>query len=67
MNEQRLTDIEIRYSYLEDLVQQLSDLAREQANEIDTLKAQVKRFNQIVEDAGAESDIDPGHYPPPHY
>ena len=60
-------ELEVRYTHLENLVEQLSELIREQAGQIGTLERKLADLEQMAKDAGAESDIDPGHYPPPHY
>lgn len=67
MSDARVTDLEVRYSYLEDLVEQLSDLVRDQADQIGRLEKTVRDLKDMIDQAGLGSDIDPGHHPPPHY
>ncbi len=61
--EQRLTDLESRYSHLERLVEQLNDLVREQQDTIDLLVNQLRTVRDVVESA----EPAPPHAKPPHY
>lgn len=61
--EDRIIDLEIRYTHQEELLQQLSDLIREQQAAIDTLQRAVERL------AATRGGDEPGpvNEPPPHY
>ncbi|TNF23711.1 MAG: SlyX family protein [Deltaproteobacteria bacterium] len=58
--EARVTELEIRYMRQEDLLQQLSDLVRDQQDVIDRLVRTVREYELTL--AGQ-----PPHERPPHY
>lgn len=60
----RVVDLEVRYSHLEDLVEQLSDLVRVQQEQIEQLKAAVRQMYGRIEALSAEPTP---HERPPHY
>ncbi|MDP4302368.1 SlyX family protein [Leptothrix discophora] len=66
--DQRLTDLEVKLSYTEDLVEQLDAVVIEQARRIDLLVRELTRLRQQAEDSsgtpGARSLRDEL---PPHY
>jgi len=64
MSEQRLTDLEIKLTFLEETVDQLNSVIIEQDKRIETLQNQLVGLKNEVE----ESKIDaPTNQPPPHY
>ena len=58
--EERVTQLEIRHTYSEELVQTLSELVRDQQQAIDGLKQQMTKMLQ-------QQDGDHVDEPPPHY
>lgn len=60
---ERLTDLEVRYSHQERVVEQLSDLVREQQDTIDALVKQLRRLSESAE----ANEAAPPHEKPPHY
>jgi SlyX protein len=60
--EHRLTELEIRSMHQEDLLQQLSDVVREQQDRIDALNRSLDALRSQV-NASVEDDDSP----PPHY
>lgn len=63
--EARLVDLEVRYAWQEDLVEQLSDLVRDQQEQIDALRRELERLRDQME--GDPQEIGPADEPPPHY
>ena len=59
--EARITELEIRYTHQEALLQTLSDLIREQQTIIDALARQLRALEGRFEDEA------PPHERPPHY
>ena len=59
--EHRIDELEIRFMHQQALLDELSDLIRVQAGEIDVLKTMVRRLNETVQ---AQDDV---NVPPPHY
>ena len=60
--EDRITDLEIRYTHQEELVEALNGIIREQQETIDLLKKEVTRL--LEQQHGRETHI---NEPPPHY
>lgn len=63
---ERLTELEIRYAHLEDFAQQLSDLVREQGDELARLRTVVKQLVARLQDDGPDA-ADAAVDAPPHY
>ena len=61
-DDNRLIDLEIRYTHQEAVVQDLSEIIRKQQVSIDQLKLDVKRMTAILEGMEASN-----HERPPHY
>ncbi|MGK0358283.1 MAG: putative coiled-coil protein SlyX [Bradymonadia bacterium] len=59
-----MVDLQMRYTHLEDTVEQLSELARTQQEQIEQLRAAVKQMYGRIE--AMSSDPTP-HERPPHY
>lgn len=64
---QRLTDLEVRYAFLSDTVEQLSALVQAQYQQIDELKAAVTRLASRVRAQDDEGAPEAAHLKPPHY
>ncbi len=62
VNKDRLTDLEIRYTHQEAIIQDLSEIIRKQQESIDRLKVDVKRMTEILD--GMDTSA---HERPPHY
>ena len=67
MDDQRLTEIETRYTYLERLVEELSRVLHEQQRTIEGLASRLKRMESLVSEAIEQTDDRPAHEKPPHY
>lgn len=66
--DQRLTDLEIKASYAEDLLDTLNALVAQQQAQIDVLLREVSRLRQRGGDDGsAAGPRDPRDELPPHY
>lgn len=59
-----LVDLQVRYTHLEDTVDQLSELIRTQQEQIEQLRAAVKQMYGRIESLSAEPTP---HERPPHY
>ena len=59
----RVTDLEMRYSHLERLVEELSDLVRVQQDTLDGLVKQVRQLREGV----LAGEQQPPNEKPPHY
>ncbi|WP_394827618.1 SlyX family protein [Pendulispora albinea] len=61
--ESRLTELEIRYSHLERLVDELNRVVFEQGKTIDLLRLELLRLRSLLEESGeAIKDEKPPHY-----
>lgn len=65
--EQRLTDLEIKASYAEDLLDTLNQLVARQQEQIDLLLREVSRLRQRGEPEGAPAVRNLRDELPPHY
>jgi uncharacterized coiled-coil protein SlyX len=63
----RLTELEVRYTHLTDVVDQLSELVRAQQGALDEAWAAIERLARQAASADDEPGLDPGHERPPHY
>lgn len=64
----RLTDIEVKLSYSEDLLEQLNLLVYRQQEQIEALQAQVQRLHLMqAASPGEPGTRDPRDELPPHY
>ena len=66
MIEDRVTELEIRYTHQEDLVQQLSDELYKATSRIDALVEKVRALEATLQQV-AESEPLPPSEKPPHY
>ncbi len=65
--EQRLTELEIKASYADDLLDTLNQLVVRQQEQIDLLLREVSRLRQRGEPEAAPAVRDPRDELPPHY
>ena len=65
--EQRLTDLEIKASFNEDLLDQLNQVVVRQQQEIALLQRDVRELRQHAPDAGAAAPRQAADELPPHY
>ena len=63
----RLTELEIKASFTEDLFEQLNQVVIRQQQQIDTLVREVERLRQQILDAGSGGSSRSGDDLPPHY
>ena len=67
MNDNRLTEVEVRYSYLERLVEDLSRVFYEQQRVIDKLSSRLEHVETLVAEAMDQPGASLPHEKPPHY
>lgn len=65
--DKRLTDLEVKASFTEDLVDHLNDLVARQQEKIDLLIREVGKLKDRTPDAGGGGARDPRDDLPPHY
>jgi SlyX protein len=63
--EERITELEIKASFADDLLEQLNDLVARQQQQIDALQRELIALRQQVRDGGPASG--PIDERPPHY
>ncbi len=62
----RLTELEIKASYADDLLEQLNHIVARQQQQIDGLQRELLALRQQLRDAPGVA-AGSGHEPPPHY
>jgi uncharacterized coiled-coil protein SlyX len=67
VQDQRLTEVETRYTYLERLVEELSRVLHDQQRTIEGLSGRLKRMESLVSEAIEQTDDRPAQEKPPHY
>lgn len=68
MNNDRMTELEIKVAYQEDLVQELNKIVARQQQQIDRLEATVKLLHDRIKSLSAEQgNVDNNFEKPPHY
>ena len=67
VQDQRLTEVETRYTYLERLVEELSRVLHEQQQSIEVLTSRLKRMESLVSEAIEQTDERGPQEKPPHY
>lgn len=67
VDDSRLTEVEVRYTYLERIVEDLSQVLHDQQRVIDTLTARIQRLEAVIAEAMKESPDRLPHEKPPHY
>jgi SlyX protein len=65
--EERLTELEIKASFNEDLLDQLNQVIVRQQQEIDWLLREVRQLKQHLPDSNSASSQQPADELPPHY
>lgn len=65
--EQRVTELEIKASFQEDLLDQLNQVVVRQQQEIDLLLREVRQLRQQVPEGGAQAFVRASDELPPHY
>jgi SlyX protein len=65
--DKRLTDLEVKASFTEDLVEHLSDLVARQQEQIDLLMREVGKLKDRAPDPGPGAARDARDELPPHY
>lgn len=65
--DQRLTDLEIKASFTEDLLDSLNQVIVRQQQEIDLLMCEVRQLRQHLPDSGAAAPGRASDELPPHY
>lgn len=64
----RLTELEIHVSHQDQIIEDLSDIARRQWDEIETLRRGLEKQTALLQEFGGEAgDAPPLDQPPPHY
>jgi SlyX protein len=67
INQPRLTDLEIKVSYQEDLLDQLNQVIVRQQQEIDWLMREVRQLREQVPEGAGQAITRDGAELPPHY
>jgi SlyX protein len=65
--DKRLTDLEVKASFTEDLVDHLNDLVARQQEQIDLLIREVGKLKERAPDTGGGAPRDARDELPPHY
>lgn len=65
--ESRITELEIKVSYLEDFLNQIQEVAVSQAKEIDQLKKENRLMIEKIKELASYSEGDIPNRKPPHY
>nr|WP_315596289.1 SlyX family protein [uncultured Cupriavidus sp.] len=66
--ESRLTDLEIKVAFQEDLIETLNLTVARQQQQLDLLQAQFRAlYQQVRTSASATAESSPQHELPPHY
>lgn len=65
--DERLTQLEIKISYTEDLLDTLNAMVAQQQDQIDLLLREVARLRQMDQAQDADGQHVPGDELPPHY
>ena len=67
MNDHRITELEIRFSHQDNLLEQLNKLVTEQQMTIDRLLKEVQEMRLAFHDLGQPGGAPLGSDKPPHY
>lgn len=62
-HEKRITELEIKLTHQERLLDTLNEIVIEQRTEIDALKKRLEDYGRVL----ANLDEEPANEPPPHY
>ena len=66
-NEERIDNLEIKIAYMEDFINQIQEVAVQQAKDIELLKAENKILSQRLKDVMENAGADIPNRKPPHY
>lgn len=67
MEEDRITQLEIKLAYMEDFVNQIQEVAVQQTKDIERLKAENKMMAEKIRDLMENLEGDIPNRKPPHY
>jgi SlyX protein len=67
MNEQRLIDLEIKFSHQENVIEELHRAHYKNLTAIENLEKSLKLLTERFEAATSGSDVGPANEKPPHY
>lgn len=67
MEEDRITELEIKLAYLEDFMNQIQEVCVEQTKDIEKLKAENKLMAEKIRDLIENAEGDIPNRKPPHY
>lgn len=67
MEEDRITELEIKLAYMEDFVNQIQEVAVQQTRDIEKLKAENKLMAEKIRDLIENMEGDIPNRKPPHY
>lgn len=67
MEEDRITQLEIKLAYMEDFVNQIQEVAVQQTKDIERLKAENKMMAEKIRDLIENMEGDIPNRKPPHY
>jgi SlyX protein len=67
MNDDRLTELEIKYAHQEQAVEQLEKTTFEQHRRLEELAQQLQRLTDKLEGLTGPGEVGPGDQKPPHY
>jgi SlyX protein len=67
MNEVRLTEIETKLAFAEDLLETLNQTVVRQQDQIDSLQQQLRLLNERLKDSRPDETRTPRDEIPPHY
>lgn len=63
----RVTELEIKLVYAEDMIDSLNQTVFRQQEQIDLLQRQLTELHRMMQESGSQEDRDPGAEIPPHY
>jgi len=65
--DERITELEIKLGYAEDMIDTLNQAVFRQQEQIDLLQRQLTELHRRMRESGAADAFDPGEELPPHY
>ena len=67
MDEERIINLEMKMAYLEDFLNQIQEVAVEQAKDIEKLKSENKKMKEKIKELSDLAEGDIPNRKPPHY
>lgn len=67
MTEDRLTELETRFAFAEDLIETLNQTVIRQQQQLDSLQEQLRLLHQQLHDSQSDAPSTPREEIPPHY